>query len=220
MILLRADAVRFLSDEACRTVGDERVIAPPTRLDPKGSTRRATAFFPVLVSRDGNLKLPPALFLDSVCRASRGGRIKLFRRLIPYLSAPAPASSTGVCEINSLAEFESGYARLAVMLGHAGKTPPPGEIEFLRTIVNRPMQYPGTIEASDYFFDRFRQHSRSATRGRNRDADRILGGNYRGRSSSPTRRGQSEMGRYNRPPPKMLHRRDAPDRVRDCRIIS
>jgi predicted O-methyltransferase YrrM len=105
-----------------------------------------------LASRNGNLKLPPALFLDAVCRASRGGRRKLFRRLFPYLFAPAPASSTEGCEINSLAEFESGYARLAVMLGHAGKTPPPGEIEFLRAIGNRPVQYLGTIAASDYFF--------------------------------------------------------------------
>ncbi len=38
------------------------------------------------------------------------------------------------------------------MLGHAGKTPPPGEIEFLRTIVNRPLHYSGAIGPSDYFF--------------------------------------------------------------------
>jgi predicted O-methyltransferase YrrM len=72
--------------------------------------------------------------------------------LIPYLSASAPAPSTEVCEINSLAEFESGYARLAVMLGRAGKTPPPGELEFLRAMVNRPPRYLGTISAADYFF--------------------------------------------------------------------
>jgi hypothetical protein len=109
-------------------------------------------FFPILVTRDGNLKLPPALFLYSVRQASPGGRLKLFRRLMPYLFAPAPAPSTEVCEINSLADFESGYARLAIMLGHAGKSPPPGEIEFLRSIQSRPMQHPGTIAGSDYFF--------------------------------------------------------------------
>lgn len=38
------------------------------------------------------------------------------------------------------------------MLGRAGKTPPPGEAEFLRKIVNRPVQYPGTIAPADYFF--------------------------------------------------------------------
>jgi predicted O-methyltransferase YrrM len=78
--------------------------------------------------------------------------MKLFRRLLPYLDAPAPAASFEVCEINSLAEFESGYARLAGMLGHAGKTPPSSEIEFLRTIGNRPSRYSGTIGPGDYFF--------------------------------------------------------------------
>jgi Methyltransferase domain len=109
-------------------------------------------FFPVLASADGSLKLPPVLLLDSVWRACRGGRMKLLRRLLPYLSARPPASSSEVCEINSLAEFETGYSRLAAMLGRTGRTPPPGEIEFLRTMVDRPMQHPGTIEASDYFF--------------------------------------------------------------------
>jgi hypothetical protein len=173
-------------------------------------------FFPVLVTRDGNLKLPPALFLDSLCRASRGGRLKLFRRLMPYLFAPPAASSTEVCEINSLAEFESGYARLAVMLGHAGKTPPPGEIEFLQSILSRPMQYPGTIAASDYFFlTAFVSILAPQRRGRNRDADRILGGHHCGRTPSPGARGQREMGRYNRPRAEMLHRPDAPDGVRN-----
>ena len=109
-------------------------------------------FFPVLVTRDGNLKLPPALFLNSVWRAARGGRLKLFRRLLPYVFGSTSTSSTEVCEINSLGEFEAGYARLAIMLGRAGKAPPPGEIEFLRSIQSRPVQHPGTIEASDYFF--------------------------------------------------------------------
>jgi len=109
-------------------------------------------FFPVLGTRDGDLKLPLALFLDTVFRAAPGSRLKFFRRLKPYLSAPAAASSTEVCEINSLDEFESGYARLAGLLGHAGKTPPPGEVEFLRAIVDRPMHYSGTIPASDFFF--------------------------------------------------------------------
>lgn len=107
--------------------------------------------FPGL-AQDGSLKLPLALFLDSVWRAARGGRMKLFRRLLPYLSARPSTRSTAVCQINSLAEFESGYARLAGLLGHTGKTPPPGEIEFLRTMVNRTLHYSGAISGSDYFF--------------------------------------------------------------------
>lgn len=108
-------------------------------------------FFPVL-PQNGSLKLPVALLLEGVSRAASGSRMKLLRRLLPYLVAPASALSNGVREINSLAEYESGYAGLAGMLGRTGKTPPPGEIEFLRDIANRPSQYPGTIEASDYFF--------------------------------------------------------------------
>lgn len=55
-------------------------------------------------------------------------------------------------EFRSLAEYESDYARFAGMLGHAGKTAPPGEIEFLQTIANQPQKHLGTIDASDYFF--------------------------------------------------------------------
>src|SRR3954464_3625352 len=109
-------------------------------------------FFPALEIRSGNLKVPAALLLDSVWRAAPGHRMKLVRRLMPYLSGQTQTASSQVCEIKSLEDFESGYARLAVMLGRAGATPPPGEIEFLRTIVYRGTQYSGTIDSSDYFF--------------------------------------------------------------------
>ena len=109
-------------------------------------------FFPVLDNRESKLTLPPAVVLDAVRHAHRGRRLKLLRRLIPYLSEPRPASPAAVCHIKTWPEFESGYAQLAVMLGRAGKTPPPGEIEFLQAMVNRPSHYPGTIEASDFFF--------------------------------------------------------------------
>ncbi len=38
------------------------------------------------------------------------------------------------------------------MLGRGGKTSPPGELEFLRSMTNRTIQYPGTIGVSDCFF--------------------------------------------------------------------
>jgi predicted O-methyltransferase YrrM len=109
-------------------------------------------FFPELPTHGGDLKLPPALLLDSVWRAPSGSRLKLFRRLMPYLVATPTPPSPDACEISSLADFEAGYADLARILGKPAKTPPPGEIEFLRALVHRPSQYPGTIEASDYFF--------------------------------------------------------------------
>ena len=109
-------------------------------------------FFPVLATREGNLKLPPALLLDSVFRSSPGTRAKLFRRLVPYLFASTPAASTALCEFSSLAQYEAAYARLALFLGQPGKTPSPGEVEFLRAIMHRPFQHSGTIPSDDYFF--------------------------------------------------------------------
>lgn len=38
------------------------------------------------------------------------------------------------------------------MLGHAGKTPPPSEVEFLRRINNRRIEYPGRIGINDCLF--------------------------------------------------------------------
>jgi predicted O-methyltransferase YrrM len=116
--------------------------------------RRASQqfFFTTSVSRDGNLKVPLGIFLGAVRHASWGYRIKVFNRLVRPLSAPLPAASAEVCEINSLANFESAYAHLAAMLGRAGKTPPPEELEFLQSIVNRQIHYPYTIGTSDLFF--------------------------------------------------------------------
>ncbi len=97
-------------------------------------------------------KTPLSLLLGAVREAPHGGRMKLFRRLAPSLFAPLPGSTAEVCEINSLASFESAYPRLAAMLGHTGKTPPPGELEFLQSVVHRQIYHAGTIGAKDYFF--------------------------------------------------------------------
>ncbi|HVF70717.1 MAG TPA: class I SAM-dependent methyltransferase [Chthoniobacterales bacterium] len=109
--------------------------------------------FPELDRHEASLKLPLAVLLDAIYRASPGSRVKLFRRLLPYLRAADSSATAETCHIESLADFASGYARLATMLGRAGKIPPPGEIEFLRTIVDRSStQHPGTIASDDYFF--------------------------------------------------------------------
>ena len=107
-------------------------------------------FFTASVNRDGNLKVPLGVFFEAVRHAPRGCRIKLLQRL---LSRPAPpAARAEVCEINSLVDFESAYPRLAAILGHAGKTPPPGELEFLQSVGIRPSRYEGRIGISDYLF--------------------------------------------------------------------
>ncbi len=63
-----------------------------------------------------------------------------------------PGSTAEICEIYSLNDFASVYARLAEKLGRAGKTPPVGETEFLHSMMNRKIQHPGEIGVADYFF--------------------------------------------------------------------
>src|SRR5207248_2778521 len=104
------------------------------------------------ISRDGILKLRLAPFLEAIFKATPATRMKAFQRLYLSLSAPRPASSAVICEINSLANFESSYTQLAAMLGHAGKTSPPSEMEFLRRIDNQQIVYQGRIGISDALF--------------------------------------------------------------------
>jgi predicted O-methyltransferase YrrM len=100
----------------------------------------------------GILRLPVVISLGAVRHAPRGCRMKILRGAIRSVSTAAPAGPTEVCEINSLADFDSAYARLATMLGETGKTPSTGELTFLESIGKRRIYYPGTIGPSDYLF--------------------------------------------------------------------
>jgi predicted O-methyltransferase YrrM len=103
------------------------------------------------ISRDGILKLRLAVFLLAIVKAAPSSRVKTFQLLYPSLSAPYPASSPVICEINSLADFQLSYSDLAAILGHPGKAPPPSEMEFLRGIDNRQIDQ-GRIGVSDCLF--------------------------------------------------------------------
>jgi predicted O-methyltransferase YrrM len=100
----------------------------------------------------GILRLPVVISLGAVRHAPRGCRMKILRGAIRSVSTAAPAGPTEVCEINSLADFDSAYARLATMLGKTGKTPSAGELTFLESIGKRRIYYPGTIGPTDYLF--------------------------------------------------------------------
>lgn len=88
----------------------------------------------------------------ALVKAAPGNRLKTFQLAYPSLSAPSPASSPGIWEVNSLAAFQSSYGDLAAMLRHPGKAPPPSEMEFLRRIESRQIDYPGRIEMSHCLF--------------------------------------------------------------------
>ena len=110
------------------------------------------AFFKVDHAAAAVTRLPIVILLGAVRNAPCGYRLKIFRRSVPSLFAPLRAKPVEVCEINSLADFDSAYARLATMLGETGKNPSAGEVTFLESIGKRRVYYPGTIAPSDYLF--------------------------------------------------------------------
>jgi predicted O-methyltransferase YrrM len=67
--------------------------------------------------------------------------------------APEPPRYFDVGEFKSFEQFEIKYRQLAEELGHAGKTPAPGEMDFLHAMVDLDdVRYPGGIGSRDYFF--------------------------------------------------------------------
>jgi hypothetical protein len=101
---------------------------------------------------DAFMRLPGVILFGAVRHAPSGTRTKFLRCAMPSFSIPLAISSAEHCEINSLADFETSYTRLAAMLGHAGKTPPQGEREFLASIARMPTDYEGRIAPADRFF--------------------------------------------------------------------
>jgi predicted O-methyltransferase YrrM len=89
----------------------------------------------------------------AVQRARRGCRIAVLGRAIGSFSRLQPPDDAHVCEINSVADFQAGCARLAPLLGQLPKPRSPGELEFLQSIPRRRKTwYTGSIAPEDYFF--------------------------------------------------------------------
>lgn len=89
--------------------------------------------------------------------APAGRRFEVVRKVRGALADSRAAGAGGECidlgEIRSFEEFETKYRTLARALGHEGRIPPSGEVEFLRRMVERePGRPPGGISAQDYFF--------------------------------------------------------------------
>ena len=89
----------------------------------------------------------------AVRHARSGCRMAVLGRTIGSFSQHTPPNDANVCEINSLAEFEAGCARLAPLLGQLPKPCSPGELEFLQSIPRRhKIYYAGSIGPKDYLF--------------------------------------------------------------------
>jgi predicted O-methyltransferase YrrM len=102
------------------------------------------------------VKLSLAQRLDILRYAPPGRRLAVTRKISDALQQipPAPAPRYfDVGEFRNWEEFETKYRQLAAELGHPGKVPAPGEVEFLHRMVDRDaVRYPGGIGSRDYFF--------------------------------------------------------------------
>jgi predicted O-methyltransferase YrrM len=88
--------------------------------------------------------------------APAGGRLEVVRAVRRAAARPLPfgdARYFDVGEFKNWEQFEIKYRQLAEELGHAGKIPAPGEVEFLHKMVDLDdVRYPGGIGSRDYFF--------------------------------------------------------------------
>jgi hypothetical protein len=102
------------------------------------------------------LKLSPSDYLQLLRSAPRGRRVEMVRAVRASLLREQPAGtarSFDVGEFKSFEQFEIKYRQLAEELGHAGKIPAPGEMDFLYAMVDLDnVRYPGGIGSRDYFF--------------------------------------------------------------------
>jgi predicted O-methyltransferase YrrM len=114
--------------------------------------RAGREFFGVDRAIAAAMRVPIVILFGAVRHAPLGFRTQVLGHALRSLSAPRPSAPAEICQFNSLADFESAYARLAAMLGHPGTTPSPGELEFLNSIAKRRKYYPGTIGPSDHLF--------------------------------------------------------------------
>lgn len=102
------------------------------------------------------MKLSLSRYCHAIRSAPAGRRLEAVWKLRRALASPSPdviGECVDIGEFGSFDDFETKYRTLATFLGHAGKIPPPGEIEFLHRMAEREsFRHPGGISASDYFF--------------------------------------------------------------------
>jgi predicted O-methyltransferase YrrM len=96
-------------------------------------------------------ELPLKSYLRTLRYSPIRSWIVVARKLFPYLFRRITRSTAEICEFDSPGNYETNYRRLARLLGHSEKVPPPGEIEFLHSIQKRGA-HPGTIGLHEFLF--------------------------------------------------------------------
>ncbi|HSV63941.1 MAG TPA: class I SAM-dependent methyltransferase [Chthoniobacterales bacterium] len=102
------------------------------------------------------MKLSLAKRWDLFRYGPTGHRFEFVRRIEEALrthATPANPRYFDVGEFRNWEQFEIKYRQLAEELGHPGKIPAPGEVDFLHSMVDLDdVRYPGGIGSRDYFF--------------------------------------------------------------------
>jgi len=97
-----------------------------------------------------------ACYFNALRYAPLGRRLEVARKIRRAVNDPSSSVAGGsfdIGEFKSFEQFEIKYRTLAKELGHAGKIPPPGELDFLHAMVDLDdVRYPGGIGSRDYFF--------------------------------------------------------------------
>jgi predicted O-methyltransferase YrrM len=104
----------------------------------------------------GRLRLSLSQYVDLIRHGPRGRRLEIARK-VRYLceqdQAAGAARYFDVGEFKSFEQFEIKYRQLADELGHPGKIPAEGELDFLHAMVDRDdIRHSGGIGSRDYFF--------------------------------------------------------------------
>lgn len=93
-----------------------------------------------------------ARFFRTLRHARPGARLTLLGKWFSSHRVGERPEPAKFCAFSSLATYETDYAKLGALLDQPGITPPVGEIDFLRRMLQRPRPHPGAIGAEDYFF--------------------------------------------------------------------
>lgn len=93
-----------------------------------------------------------ARFFRTLRHAPARARLKLLGQWFESRRPAEILEPAKSCPFRGVKTYENDYASLAVLLGHPEAIPPPGEIDFLGQMQQRPNPLPGTIGPQDYFF--------------------------------------------------------------------
>jgi predicted O-methyltransferase YrrM len=114
--------------------------------------KRTRALLKLDATKEAAQRAAPVILVNALRHARHGSRNRTFRQSLPVLWKAVPSPPADLCKLNTIEEFDTGYTRLAALLGRSRKTPSRDERQFLQALTKRNVNHPGSIGASDYLF--------------------------------------------------------------------